>query len=169
MNYKVLNKTSVMDIPENIYETEIERHNEESDSILSSYGYNDKDAYIIRTNDGAIEWNCVYDAIQGMSIKEGVDIVQFKDGKIGFVAYNGTYEDYFEILGKAETVKDLIDMTWDYIGKILLEDEDGNEITEANKEQIEAGKTEEYENMSICEFWTYDDNPYLKHITITVK
>ena len=102
MTYKVLNQVSILDMPEEEYcGNGIERHNEESDSILLSHGISDKEDIVIRRKDGEIECNCVYDAIQGMSIKEGVDIVEFENGKIGFVAYYGTYEDYFII--EAET------------------------------------------------------------------
>lgn len=170
MNYKVLNKMSVMDIPADTYETEIERHNEESDSILASHGINDKDDIVIRRKDGEIEVNCVYDAIQGMSIKEGVDIVQFEDGKIGFVAYYGTYTDYFVILGKAEsTIKDYIDILWNEIERVTVEDTDGNEIVEVCKEDIECGEIEDYENSIVVDFWTYDGNPNAKHIVLTIE
>lgn len=38
-------------------------------------------------------------AIQGLAIKDGVDMVQFSNGNYGFVAYYNGHENGFEIIG----------------------------------------------------------------------
>ena len=113
MNYKVLNKMSVMDIPEDIYETEIERHNQETDDILF-------DNDIVMTGAYAnTEYVCefwenkraetetrtvtIYDAIEMLALKEGTDVVEYDNGNIGIVGYYNAWENGFIILRKAES------------------------------------------------------------------
>lgn len=42
----------------------------------------------------------VYDAIQCLAIKDGVDLVQFDNGNLGFVAYYNGKQNGFEILSR---------------------------------------------------------------------
>ena len=44
------------------------------------------------------EWDPIYDAIQILAIKDGVDLVQFSNGNYGFVAYYSGIKNGFEIL-----------------------------------------------------------------------
>lgn len=44
----------------------------------------------------------LHDAIEALAIKDGVDLVRFENGNIGFVAYYSGYKDGFEILGKVD-------------------------------------------------------------------
>lgn len=110
MKYTVLNKMSVMDIPENIYETEIERHNEETDDILSENGIVMTGAYA-NTRYACEFWESkrsetetrvvtIYDAIEMLALKEGTDVVEYEDGNIGIVGYCNRWENGFKILGE---------------------------------------------------------------------
>lgn len=40
----------------------------------------------------------IYDAIEGLAIKDGVDLVQYENGNYGFVSYYNMKKDAFEIL-----------------------------------------------------------------------
>lgn len=65
------------------WKTEVSYHH--FDSVFS-------DDYV--TND------TIYDAIDALAIKDGVDLVRFENGNIGFVAYYNGHKDAFEIYGK---------------------------------------------------------------------
>lgn len=41
---------------------------------------------------------CVDEAIEALAIKDGVDIVRFNNGNVGFIAYYNGHENGFEIL-----------------------------------------------------------------------
>lgn len=113
MNYKILNTVSVMDIPEDIYETEIERHNEETDDILTENGIVMTGAYA-NTRYKCEFWEnkrsetetrtvTIYDAIEMLALKEGADVVEYENGNIGIVGYYNAWENGFIILGEAES------------------------------------------------------------------
>ena len=118
LHYKVLTKRNVEvamaigaynDMQEQRYlEDLIEEQNEK----LKEYGYvNDySTGYVCHFFNSAFGNECTTidtldDAIQCLAIKEGVDLVKFTNGKIGYVAYYGTEENGFEILRRA-TEKD---------------------------------------------------------------
>ena len=48
--------------------------------------------------DEQIRESCVDEAIEFLAIKDGVDIVRFNNGNIGFIAYYNGHENGFEIL-----------------------------------------------------------------------
>ena len=48
--------------------------------------------------DEATQYDTVYDALQTIAIKDGVDLVQFESGNYGFVAYYNGIKNGFEIL-----------------------------------------------------------------------
>lgn len=41
-------------------------------------------------------------AVECMSAKEGIELVRFENGNVGFVGYYGEYRSAIEIIGKAE-------------------------------------------------------------------
>lgn len=49
--------------------------------------------------DERTEPETLYDAIQMLAVKDGVDLVQFSNGNYGFVAYYNGGENGFEIIG----------------------------------------------------------------------
>lgn len=104
MEYKILTSRSVMDIPyEDEEQNERERFAliEEQEKIVAEKCPSDyykchfiEDPYFM--NDRV---NYVYDldqAIECLAIKDGVDLVQFKNGKLGYVAYYNGHENMFE-------------------------------------------------------------------------
>ena len=53
-------------------------------------------------SDDYVTIDTIYDAIDALAIKDGVDLVRFENGNEGFVAYYNGYKDAFEILGKEQ-------------------------------------------------------------------
>lgn len=53
------------------------------------------------------KWNMtLYDALDILAVKDGIDLVQFDNGNVGFVAYYNGRENGFEILGDAVCEED---------------------------------------------------------------
>lgn len=113
MNYRILNSVSVMDIPADTYETEIERHNEETNDILFENDIVMTGAYANteyvcefwenKRTETEVRTVSIYDAIEMLALKEGADVVEYDDGNIGIVGYYNTWENGFIILRKAES------------------------------------------------------------------
>lgn len=106
--FKVLTSVSALGIP---YETD-EQHErdmfaliDEQDKILESLMFkrSSTECYLLHFFDSAFfdEMNIalsIDDGIEGLAIKNGVDLVEFENGNIGFVAYYNTSYNGFEIL-----------------------------------------------------------------------
>ena len=107
-NFRVLTKISAQDIP---YETD-EQHErdflaliDEQDKILESLMYKRdyKTEYLCHFFDSAFydemhTGMIIDDAVEYLATKEGIDLVEYENGNIGFVAYYGTNYNGFEIL-----------------------------------------------------------------------
>lgn len=107
-NFKVLTGMSVMDVP---YENEQQHEKdmialvEEQDKILEAnmFKRNLTECYLLHFFDSVFFDECnvvltIYDGIEGLSIKDGYDLVQFENGNYGFVAYCNGNENGFEII-----------------------------------------------------------------------
>lgn len=106
--FKILTEKSILDIP---YITD-EQHErdclaliEEQDKILEQHMYhrNSTECYLLHMFDSVFFDEChlmltLDEAINGLAIKEGTDLVQFENGTIGFVAYYNTRCNGFEII-----------------------------------------------------------------------
>ena len=96
----------------------IEKQFDAEEKELNRRGYSYwGDAYVIETSSGEVVINSIGDSIKGMAVKEGVNLVEFADGKIGYVGYYGGYTDWFKIIRKP-TEKDEED--WEEDGKLTL-------------------------------------------------
>lgn len=105
-NFKVLTRKSVLDIP---YESDAQHTNDceklvvEQNEILKKKGFEHGKYYDVHfydshyTSDVTIDME-IEDAIQCLAIKDGVDLVEFENGKIGYVAYYNGNKNGFEIL-----------------------------------------------------------------------
>ena len=103
--FKVLTKKSILDIP---YESDEQNQRdctelvEEQNTILKEKGYDLNKIYYLHfydshyTNDTIVSLE-LYDAIQLLAIKEGYDLVEFDNGKFGYVAYYNLHKNGFEI------------------------------------------------------------------------
>ena len=110
-NYTVLTDKSVLDIP---YEDESQYseacigffENQVKKIEENGFDYHNKVYEVHFFNsvfrDESIEDCEIDDAIQCLAIKDGVDLVRFDNGKIGFIAYYGIHKDGFEILMEGE-------------------------------------------------------------------
>ena len=67
---------------------------------LQRRGYSYTGTYVIETSSGEVVLNSIEDCIEGMAVKEGVNLVEFADGKIGYVSYYGSHNDWFKIIRK---------------------------------------------------------------------
>lgn len=104
MKYKILTSRSVMDIP---YENE-EQHQRDCEALIEEQNkiitercpskyykcHFIEDKYFL--NDNIMYMDCLEEAIQYLAIKDGVDLVQFENGKLGYVAYYNGHENMFE-------------------------------------------------------------------------
>ena len=110
MLYEILTSKSVLDIP---YENDAQHTEEcetlvkEQDTILKANGFDLFKRYTIHLFDSHFFDETfineeINEAVQYLSIKDGVDLVQFENGNYGFIAYYNGYENGFEILGESE-------------------------------------------------------------------
>lgn len=104
MNYKILTSRSVLEIPyenEEQHEREaialVEEQNRIVEEICPSEYYKVhfiEDPYYC--DDSVIYVTHLDDAIQYLAIKDGVNLVRFDNGKLGYVAYYNSRENCFE-------------------------------------------------------------------------
>ena len=105
-SYKVLTVVSVLDIP---YEDE-KQHEQalddlilEQDRIVKENGIDYSKNHKVHFFNSAYTTDAIRDmdidyAIQCLAIKDGVDLVRFGNGNLGYVAYYNGRENGFEIL-----------------------------------------------------------------------
>jgi len=84
---------------------------EEQNSKLESLGYNLNGVYVAHFFESAFihektDSDTLSELAQKLATKEGYDLVQFENGKIGFVAYYGNEENGFEIVNSYEEIKE---------------------------------------------------------------
>ena len=105
MNYTLLTKASIIEA-----ETDEQKLNvlNEQISTLEALGIDYYGYYSIKvlasdfeSEDTEIE-SYLDNAVECMSAKEGIELVRFEDGKIGFIGYYGEYRSAIEVIGKAE-------------------------------------------------------------------
>ena len=109
-NFTILTDRSVLDIPyenDEQYTRECTRLVEEQDTILKTNGFGLDKRYRIHLLDSRYRDETYIDeeineAVQYLSIKDGVDLVRFDNGNYGFVAYYNGTENGFEILNESE-------------------------------------------------------------------
>lgn len=102
-NYSIMTKLQVSQSYDN-EDFDFQALTDEQDDVLRIFGYKDT----TRTNhlihffnsrffDEFTEEMTISDAIEYLAIKDGVDLVKYDNGNMGFVAYDGTANG-FEII-----------------------------------------------------------------------
>ena len=97
MKYAIITKNKVYESePEEIYKEQYEKK--------KIFGLSDEKEYVCHFFDSAFfdestEAMYLEDAIERLAIKDGVDMVQFDNGNLGFIAYYSGEENGFEIIG----------------------------------------------------------------------
>lgn len=107
--YKVITSKTVYSIGET--DQEREALIEEQDATLKSLGYDLNTVYVAHFFDSDFfddqtESDTIYELLQRLATKDGIDLVQFENGRIGFVAYYNGNENGFEIVCSYEKVKE---------------------------------------------------------------
>ena len=99
----------------NIGDTEEERMSlvNEQNETLVSLGYNLNKTYRVHFfesyySNETTDCGSIDDLIQQLAIKDGVNLVKFETGKIGFVAYYNGVENGFEIIGGYDEIKERV-------------------------------------------------------------
>lgn len=128
LDYKVATKNQVYNEPENLTEEEYEQllteRCYEQNEVLEKVGFpggasSDNDTcYLVHFFHSP--WchsfvdNCtLFEAIEAMAIKDGVDLVKFENGNYGFVAYYNGFSDAFEIICPTQDLKATYDRLYD--------------------------------------------------------
>ena len=95
--FKVATSVSMLDINDD--EEKIMALVEEQNAILEKRGYKDNYKCELLRNNKHYRYDCIDDAIQGLALKDGCDLVEFENGNLGFVGYyHGFDENWFEIV-----------------------------------------------------------------------
>lgn len=82
---------------------------QEMESILKEYGLDwqsEIEAHYFNSaffDDGVI-WDTINNCIDGLAIKDGVDMVRFEKGTLGFVAYYNGYKNAFEFVPQGDKI-----------------------------------------------------------------
>lgn len=103
-NYEIITQMKVYD---DNFDDEIVY--EEQEKILRSYGLDwtsEIEAHYFDSafhNDTVI-WDSILNCIDGLAIKDGVDMVRFEKGTIGFVAYYSGYKNAFEFMPQGDKI-----------------------------------------------------------------
>lgn len=67
--------------------------------VLSKLGYDYDENYLIHFGNGTCDVMDIETAIECLALKDGADLVEFENGKYGYVGYyNGHSENWFEIV-----------------------------------------------------------------------
>ena len=82
----------------------LEAYTKEQDKTLKSEGITHFDNYTMRffkdntENTTRTEKECIYEAMQKLSIKEGVELVRLENNNLAYIAFYGSYVNGFEIV-----------------------------------------------------------------------
>ena len=104
--YQVITRDSILDVDylsDDEYDEYLSGIYDEQLYILRSLGYEyDGECYLITFLSNGNTYDCLYisEAIEMLALKDGADLVKFKDGSIGFVGYYPGYLDNAFKLGK---------------------------------------------------------------------
>ncbi|MBO7677442.1 MAG: hypothetical protein J6S49_08010 [Erysipelotrichaceae bacterium] len=84
---------------------------EEQNSKLKSLGYDLNDVYVAHFFNSVFfneqtESDTIDELLQRLATKDGIDLVRFENGKIGFVAYYNGETNGFEIIGNYKEIKE---------------------------------------------------------------
>ena len=96
--FKVITSVSVYDVNDD--EEKLQALVDEQDKILESRGFGRCNGYceLLRSSEG-YGFNDIDEAIQCLALKDGVDLVEFESGNLGYVGYyHGFNENWFEII-----------------------------------------------------------------------
>ena len=82
---------------------------EEQTEILKYYGLDwdsEVEVHFFKSEWGndEVTWDRITDAIDALAIKDGVDMVRFKKGTLGFVAYYNGFKDAFEFVPQGDKI-----------------------------------------------------------------
>jgi hypothetical protein len=130
--YEILTSKSVHsnDFDGDEYYDYIDELVKEQDEMLDSLGYVLGDDYIVEFLDSTRLINDdIASSIERLAIKDGYDLVRFKDGSIGFVGYyNGFKNNAFKILFPTNAIECYMgeDSEWLY----LVADEEAEKLVE---------------------------------------
>lgn len=162
--YEILTKLSVMDIDLEEVGGDFVK---EQDEILKTYNFStDYDArylvHFFNSNffDEDLTITDLADACECLAIKEGVDVVRFEDGNIGFVAYYGAEVNGFEVVNP--TIKDAMALLHDV--NIDIENTDGETIVE----NADAFELEKYSEQTLQDVWADENNGKITNVVFTI-
>lgn len=110
--FRILTKKSVLDIECNeAYNDELEALYNEQMSVLEQLGYDYYLDYITiyGNHNRKVEVDGFYtmdEAVQGLALKDGADLVEFENGCIGFVGYYNGFDENYCYFVKSEQMSD---------------------------------------------------------------
>lgn len=86
-----------------------EAHFNEMEEILKNYGLDwssEIEAHYFNSAffDNGVIWDSITNCIDGLAIKDGVDMVRFKKGTLGFMAYYNGYKNAFEFVPQGDKI-----------------------------------------------------------------
>lgn len=85
----------------------LEAYTKEQDEVIKSEGLTHFDNYTLRffenstENTTRTENECIYEAIQMLSIKEGAELIRLDNNNLAFIGFYGSYTNGFEIIKEA--------------------------------------------------------------------
>lgn len=82
---------------------------EEQTEILKHYGLDwdsEVEVHFFKSEwrNDEVTWDRIIDAIDALAIKDGVDMVRFEKGTLGFVAYYNGFKDAFEFVPQGDKI-----------------------------------------------------------------
>ena len=103
-NYEIITLHKVFD-----NESTSEALFEEQTEILKHYGLDwdsEVEAHFFESewSKDEVYWDRITDAIDALAIKDGVDMVRFEKGTLGFVAYYNGFKDAFEFVPQGDKI-----------------------------------------------------------------
>ena len=109
--YTIITSKTALDIADTT-EARIELVEEQSNK-LKSLGYDLNGVYVAHFFNSAFfneqtDNDTINELVQKLATKEGYDLVQFENGKIGFVAYYGNKENGFELVSSYDEIREKV-------------------------------------------------------------
>ena len=100
-NYEIITLHKVHDNSETLFEEQTE--------ILKYYGLDwdsEVEVHFFESewSKDEVTWDRITDAIDALAIKDGVDMVRFEKGTLGFVAYYNGFKDAFEFVPQGDKI-----------------------------------------------------------------